>query len=144
MINSVWYSPAFSSLLTDRREGLIIFGLGGVHLAATFAGLPGWVCPIRAATGIPCPGCGVTAAVMQFLRGEIAGSIETHAFAPLFVLTMLIMAATLFLPQNSRQRLISFIHRLETRFGVTTWVLVAFFVYWGIRLSGLVSFPSNF
>jgi len=144
MINNIWYSPTFSSLLTDRRDGLVIFGVGGIHLALNLMGLPGWVCPIRAATGVPCPGCGLTTSAVQFLRGNFVGSIETHAFAPVFLLVMFVMIATLILPSNSRQWLVSIIHRLETRFGVTSWMLFTFVVYWGIRLTGFVSFPKTF
>ena len=144
MIKEIWYSPVFSSLLTDRCGELVVFGAGGIHLGLNLIGLPGWVCPIRAATGVPCPGCGLTTAAVQFLRGDFAASIGTHAFAPIFLLAMFVMVAALMLPSNSRQRLISFIHRLETRFGVTSWVLFALVVYWGIRLAGLVSFPKTF
>lgn len=128
----------------DRRAGLIILGAGGLHLGLNLAGLPGWVCPIRAATGIPCPGCGLTTSAMHFLRGHFVESLETHAFAPVFLLALFIMAAVLILPLNPRQRLIEFIDYLETRFGVTAWVLFALFVYWGVRLIGFVSFPETF
>ncbi len=144
MINKLWYSPTFSSLLTDRREGLVVFCAGGVHLALNLMGLPAWVCPIRAATGIPCPGCGLTIATTQFLHGDFADSFKNHAFAPVFLFALFVMAMTTLLPSSSRQRLIFLIHYLETHFGVTSWVLLAFFVYWGIRLIGLVSFPKTF
>jgi hypothetical protein len=144
MIRKIWYSPVLSSVLMDRSTGLIIFGAGGLHLGLNLVGLPGWICPIRAATGIPCPGCGLTTSAVQFLRGNFVESFETHAFAPVFLLALFIMAAALILPSNPRQQLITFVDRLETRFGVTAWVLFALFVYWGIRLIGLVSFPETF
>ena len=128
----------------DRRAGLIIFLAGGVHLGLNLAGLPGWVCPIRAATGTPCPGCGLTTAAVQLLHGNFVESLETHAFAPVFLLALLVMAAALILPSNPRQQLITFVERLERRFGVTAWMLFGLVVYWGIRLIGFVSFPKNF
>jgi hypothetical protein len=140
----LWYSPAFSSLLTDRRAGLVVFLAGGLHLGLNLIGLPGWVCPIRAATGIPCPGCGLTTSAIQFLRGNFAQSFQTHAFAPLFLLALLVMAAALIIPSEARQRLVSFVNHLETRLGVTSWILLALVVYWGVRLIGLVSFPESF
>ncbi len=143
MIN-VWYSPAFSSLLTNRREGLVVFSIGGIYLVLNLIGVPVWVCPIRAAIGIPCPGCGLTTAIMQFLRGDFLGSFKTHAFAPVFLFAIFVMATNLLLPLGTRQRLVSFVYYLETHFGVTSWVLLAFFVYWGIRLIGLVPFPKTF
>ncbi|HMB25366.1 MAG: DUF2752 domain-containing protein [Chloroflexota bacterium] len=144
MLKKLLYSPVLASLLMDRRAGLIVFLAGGVHLGLNLIGLPGWVCPIRAATGIPCPGCGLTTSSMQFLRGNFAGSLETHAFAPVFLLTLFIMAAVLILPADPRQKLIALVERLERRFGVTAGLLFALVVYWGIRLVGLVSFPKTF
>lgn len=143
-MRKIWYSPVFSSLLTDRPAGLAIFLAGGLHLGLNLAGLPGWVCPIRAATGVPCPGCGLTTSIVQFLHGNFAESFATHAFGPVFLLVLFLMMAALILPSSARQQLVAFVARLETRFGVTAWVLFAFVVYWGIRLIGLVSFPKNF
>lgn len=128
----------------DRSAGLVICLAGGIHLGLNLVGLPGWVCPIRAATGIPCPGCGLTTSAMQFLRGNFVESFETHAFAPIFLLALLLMMVALIIPLNSRQQLVTFVDHLETRFGITAWVLFGLVVYWGIRLTGLVSFPKTF
>lgn len=128
----------------DRRAGLVVFLAGGIHLGINLVGLPAWVCPIRAATGLPCPGCGLTTSAIQFLHGNFVESLETHAFGPVFLLLLLIMMAALVAPSNLRQPLIAFIDRLETRFGVTAWLLFILFVYWGIRLVGFVSFPKTF
>jgi hypothetical protein len=144
MIRKFWYAPVFSSLLMDRSVGLAVFLAGGLHLGLNLVGLPGWVCPLRAATGIPCPGCGLTTSIVQFLHGNFTKSIETHAFGPVFLLILFIMMMALIVPLNMRQQLVGFIDRLETRFGVTAWVLFALVVYWGIRLTGLVSFPKTF
>jgi hypothetical protein len=92
-IEQIWHTPAFSSLLESRREGLIIVGAGVLHLGLSLAGLPGWSCPILAATGVPCPGCGLTRASMQFVRGDFSGSFQTHAFAPIFLFALLLIAA---------------------------------------------------
>lgn len=128
----------------DRRAGSVVFLAGVIHLGINLVGLPGWVCPIRAATGLPCPGCGLTTSVIQFLHGDFVESLETHAFGPIFLLILLIMAAALIAPSNLRQQLVVFIDRLETRFGLTAWLLLILFVYWGIRLVGLVSFLKTF
>jgi hypothetical protein len=132
--NQIWYTPAFSSLLENRREGLIIVGAGVLHLGLRIAGLPGWSCPILAATGIPCPGCGLTRASMELIRGDFASSFHTHAFAPIFLFAMLLMVVTLVLPEHHRIKLIAKINQLETRSGVMAWVLFFLMLYWAIRL----------
>ena len=35
-------------------------------------------CPVRRLTGIPCPGCGMTRAVLALLEGDIAGALQLH------------------------------------------------------------------
>ena len=132
--NRIWYTPAFSSLLESRREGLVIAGAGVLHLGLSLAGLPGWSCPILAATGIPCPGCGLTHASMQLMRGDFAGSFQTHAFAPVFLFALLVMGVTLILPEAQRIKVISRISTLEIRNGITAWVLLFLMLYWAIRL----------
>ena len=54
----MWFTPAFASLLEKRGETFALVGAGAAHLTLSLAGLLAWSCPIRAATGIPCPGCG--------------------------------------------------------------------------------------
>jgi hypothetical protein len=130
----IWYTPAFSSLLENRREGLIIVGAGALHLGVSLAGLPGWSCPILAATGIPCPGCGLTRATMELVRGDFASSFQTHAFAPIFLFALLLMVVTLVLPEQQRLNLIARINRLETRSGGMAWVLFFLMLYWAVRL----------
>jgi hypothetical protein len=45
--------------------------------------LPGWSCPLRALTGIPCPTCFLTRATSLALQGDLVGSVRAHAFGPL-------------------------------------------------------------
>jgi hypothetical protein len=139
-----WYAPAFSSLLENRRDGLIIAGAGIVHLGLSLAGLTGWQCPIFAATGVPCPGCGLTRATMQLLRGDIVSSLQTHAFAPVLFVALGVMLAALILPEKNRQVLLSSIRKLETQNGLTSFLLSALVLYWAIRLMGILPFPNIF
>jgi len=132
--NQIWYTPAFSSLLENRRDGLFIAGAGALHLGLSLAGLPGWRCPILAATGIPCPGCGLTRASMQLIRGDFIGSFHTHVFAPIFLFAMLVIVVTLVLPEVQRTNLITKITRLETQHGITAWLLFFLMLYWAFRL----------
>jgi hypothetical protein len=142
--NRTWHAPVFSSLLESRREGIIIVGTGALHLGLSLAGLPAWNCPIRTVTGVPCPGCGLTHAVIQFLRGDIAASLQTHAFAPIFILALMVMFAALLLPEKYRRALVSTVKDMETHNGFTSYFLLALMLYWCIRLMGIVPFPKIF
>jgi hypothetical protein len=142
--NQIWYAPVISSLLENRREGLVIVGVGAVHLGLSLAGISVWNCPILAATGIPCPGCGITHATLQLLHGNVILSLQTHAFAPVLLLALVVMSVALFLPEKHRQVLISMIRNLETHSGLTSFLLSALMFYWCIRLMGILPFPKFF
>jgi hypothetical protein len=60
---------------------------GSVLAATVFTFLLG--CPFRLATGIPCPGCGMTHAFLAAFRFDFADAFRWH---PLFPLVMLMMA----------------------------------------------------
>lgn len=133
-LKTLWYQPMFSSLLNNRVESAAIVGFGVVHLGMNLAGLPFWTCPVLAATGVPCPGCGLTRATMQLVHGDILASLKTHAFAPVFLAALFIMVMVLILPGSQSTRLINFVNRLETRNGITAWGFTLLMLYWAVRL----------
>lgn len=50
------------------------------------------LCPFRAMTGLPCPGCGLTRSWVQLVHGDPAASMAAHPFGP--VLAGLVLALT--------------------------------------------------
>ena len=53
----------------------------------------GTSCTVRSITGLPCPGCGLTRALLLFLRGDLVGAWAMH---PLFWLAVPVLAAILY------------------------------------------------
>ena len=43
------------------------------------------LCPFRALTGLPCPGCGLTRSWVQLVHGDVAASLAAHPFGPLLM-----------------------------------------------------------
>ena len=64
--------------------GVVAIGAVG-YVAAHNPHIPGatFVCPLYAATGLYCPGCGGTRAVYDLSHGDVAGAFAMH---PLLVL----------------------------------------------------------
>jgi len=133
-----WFAPVFSSLLSSRLAAGVIVGAGGLQLGLYALGLPGWVCPFKAVFGIPCPGCGLTEALYELLRGHPVTSLRVHAFAPLFLMALFVLLVSILLPKGWREKLIAVIGRSETHTGFTAWVLSGLMLYWVIRLFGFV------
>jgi hypothetical protein len=138
IINKTWFTPSFSTLIENRAEGLAIVGTGVLLVGLHAAGLPGWACPFKSLFGIPCPGCGLTTATDLLLHGQFAASLHTHAFAPLFFVSYLVLTIVLFLPEKQRTSAIARIARFERCTGIAPLILIALVIYWVIRLAGLV------
>jgi len=109
--------------------------LKGIH-----PGLPGWTCPVRALTGVPCPTCFLSRATSAALTGDLSGSVQWHAFGPIAAATLLGWSVL-----SLRER------RLLPRplRNSTLWLLAsaALLTYWLLRLGltyglGLREFPG--
>jgi hypothetical protein len=133
-----WFKPVFSSILNSPAERVALAVFGVLQVGLHFAGLPGWACPFKAVFGIPCPGCGLTAALDQLLHGNVGAALHLHAFAPIFLVAFLVICTAALLPRFLRDRMVAGIDRFERRTGITAWVLSVLILYWGIRLFGLV------
>lgn len=62
--------------ITAWRSKLITLVLLAVLIGALYLFGPG--CPILRLTGIPCPGCGMTRALLAALRGDFVGAMRWH------------------------------------------------------------------
>src|SRR5215210_577835 len=98
-----WPDTTLAALLRDRRLSLGLMGVAAAQVAAVWAGVGGWPCPLKGALGIPCPGCGLTRASVALLRGEFAASFAAHAFAPVLLLGLAALAVAGFLPAARRE-----------------------------------------
>lgn len=134
-MNKSWLqTPILSSVIENRDFCLSLAGILGVHFTLTSLDLPAWQCPIRYGLGIPCPGCGLSRAVLLLSQGNWQQSLAVHGFAPLATLGIFLILGAGMLPDNYRTTLANQIKRLENKTGITCWLLVAFMGYWLIRL----------
>jgi len=133
-VKQVVTSPALSGLLDSRPTCLAIAASLGVHGALVAAGLPSWQCPVRSGLGIPCPGCGLSRAVVALTQGDWHQAMMIHAFAPIAAIAILIITLCGVLPTMPRKGLISTVQVLEERVGITFVALAALLGYWLIRL----------
>ncbi len=91
-------SPTSTLELRPARD-LRVAGAGLVGIAAAWPLVPvhpPLACPLRAATGIPCPLCGLTRACVAAVHGHLGTSLS---FNPAGVLVVLAALVALFRPQ---------------------------------------------
>jgi hypothetical protein len=132
------FVPVLASLLENRLLSLLLGGIAVLQTGLVAAGLGGWQCPVKAALGIPCPGCGLSAAMVLLLGGEWRAALAAHAFAPIFLLGFVLMTVVAVLPGRLHRATVDWIDGVERRTGVVTFVLLGLVVYWGVRLLRLV------
>jgi hypothetical protein len=102
-------------LETHNQRSLRAVAAGLVGVAAVWPLLPvhpDIVCPLRAATGIPCPLCGMTRACIAAVHGHLATSL---AFNPAGILVVIAALVALVRPA------------LLTRIRVPMWCVIAAF-----------------
>ena len=123
-----------ASLLLDRRFALGVSALAALQILAVSFGAGGWPCPLVSATGVPCPGCGLTRATVALLRGEFTAALSAHAFAPVLLLALAALAVAAVLPAARREAFARLVGRFERRTRVAYVLAVALLLYWSVRL----------
>ena len=92
------------------------------------------VCMSRILTGVGCPACGMTRAIVALKTGHVAESIRLHAFAIPFVVAGLVAWAALGLGFLLRRDLFPDLSRRRAQWTLLG-VLAAFLVYWLARFA---------
>jgi hypothetical protein len=123
-----------TNLLDAPGLSAAILGAGALHVGLCAAGLGGWPCPFYHTTGWPCPGCGLGRACVLLLHGEWRESLRLHAFAPVLLLALALLAAGLVLRGRSGTRLRVAVRWLEERARLAAILLGGLLVYWFFRL----------
>ena len=80
-----------SPLGRRRAASLLPAVLSGYLFVKGFhSELPGLSCPLRALTGIPCPGCFLTRAVAASLHGDLATAVHWNPIGPVAAVMLLV------------------------------------------------------
>jgi hypothetical protein len=94
------------------------------------------LCPFRALTGHPCPGCGMTRAFCALMHGELWRAIKLNPFSPLLFLAALIAWAKAAAAVFRAERLRSILDRSPRPNAFATSALLALVLaWWAARLA---------
>jgi len=114
---------------------IAVLGGVGLHLVLMALGLPALRCRMHDITGLPCPACGMSRALLQLCRADLAGALHANPFAPYFALVGLLAAAGLVAGRERRESLADAVARVERRTRLNTAIVVLFFAHGFARLA---------
>ena len=128
--SSWFFQPVIASILIKQKALRIMSAIAFIHLVVTTIGLQGWRCPVFSTIDTPCPGCGLSTALVSLIRGDWQTALTIHAFAPLLVLAIASMAILSFLPRRFYRLAINRLAALESKNWLTGLLLSGFIGYW--------------
>jgi hypothetical protein len=107
----------------------ILFTITILHFTGVFSvdrigGAIPLFCPFKALTGIPCPGCGMTRAMLSVTKGDFRGAFGYNPFS-FFLLFMVVVSI---IPGRQAEKLPSITPIVMNYFFIV--VLVALLIFW--------------
>lgn len=82
----------------NSTEITAAIGVGGIAIATLLpaGGIEDGpvLCPFRALTGLPCPGCGLTRSWVYLMHGDVAPALASNWFGPVLILAVIALAVT--------------------------------------------------
>lgn len=136
-----FFTPALAPVMRQRSFLIILAAFAIVQVGLTAAGWRGWQCPIYSVSGVSCPGCGLSRATALLVQGHWQAALNMHAFAPILLMAVVLFAITAVLPGGRQQKLLQGVAELEKRTGIIIILLLAIFIYWGLRLANVIELP---
>ena len=108
--------------------------LGYLWLKGHQPGIPGLSCLMRSTTGIPCPTCFLTRATCSALTGNIAESVQYHAFGPIAAAALIYWAIS---SAKEKQLYPKTLKKIPTLY-----IALGLVLYWAARLTATRLIPS--
>jgi hypothetical protein len=105
--------------------------------------LPGMPCPLRALTGIPCPTCFLTRATAAALTGNLAGSVQLHAFGPIAAAALVLWSITAIRQRRLMPRDLPALPLAVAGLGLLSYWLLRLWLRYGLGFAGFPAFPSG-
>ena len=92
------------------------------------------LCPLRAFTGIICPGCGMTRSFLSLVQGDLWKAFSYHLFGPILFFFFLLAAIHLFLEIISQRKIKALYVKVLNQKTVQGLILASILIYYLSRL----------
>jgi hypothetical protein len=97
------------------------------------------LCPFRLLTHLPCPGCGMTRAMLALCHGDLRAALIAHPLSPFLAVALGVWWVNNLLAASGRPRLVT----LPASAGRLWWLaLAAALALWIARLAGWLPAPT--
>ena len=133
------FTPVLGPLIQRRWIIALLSAAVCGMVALSAIGANTWHCPLRSTLGVPCPGCGLTRAMVQLIQGNWEAAISLHAFAPIVLTMGILVAAGSALPARQRKTLVARVTDFERRTGITALLILSALAYWFLRIYHLMN-----
>lgn len=140
-MKKIWkLTPVLSPVLQNRRLTALLSFAALIQIGLAGAGLHGWVCPIQASIGVPCPGCGLSRATAALILGQWHLAITMHPFAPGFIAGILLLVLVSLLPGGIHARAVRTLDAVERHTGFFICIVISLGVQWSLRIIESISY----
>lgn len=132
------FAPVLGPLMQNRWIIALLATLIVVQVVLTATGITAWQCPLRSTLGVPCPGCGLTRAMVMLAQGHWKAAIDLHAFAPILFGVGIFLVIGSILPAGLQQKIASQIAAFERLTGIVALLVLSILAYWILRIINLI------
>ena len=132
------FAPVLGPLMQNRWIMVLLAAVAVVQVALIATGITAWQCPLKSTLGVPCPGCGLTRAMVLFAQGHWKAAIELHAFAPIFFGIGIFLVVGSILPAGLQQKVADQIAAFERLSGIVGLLTLSILAYWILRIINLI------
>ena len=128
-----WSGWSVEPLLTPGSRALALIAFLASIVMPT-EGLGFDICVVHRATGLPCPGCGLTRGVTAITHGHLDYAFVMNPFSFVVWAVFLVLTLTLVLPAKGRAALLGFARTHSNFFGAFyKYSIIAFLIFGTVR-----------
>jgi hypothetical protein len=106
-----------------------LLAVASLQVGLVSLGLSGWPCPLWSATGLPCPGCGLSRAAAALAHGDWQTAALHHPFVVVVPIALALAAAGALGPGPFARRFGAALRAADARTHLTFILAVAFLVF---------------
>lgn len=125
---------SLAELVESRGLAWTLLLAGAAQATLVSAGWPGWPCPFQQTLGLPCPGCGLSRALLALLRGDWQAAFAIHPFVFPMLASFGLVTVGALAPATVVRNVTVTLQAIEIRTRLTFILATAFLVYGLVRL----------